>query len=326
MTTPPLLPPFGFTAVWRVLTTLSSGPWTVATFLAELAAIGCYLHAVRLLHARGRSWSVRRTVAFVVGVATLFLAWQTGIPVYATSVFTVHIFQHLILMAVAPILFGISAPVTLAMQTLDRHRKVRLLRLFHGPGMRTFTHPLVSSAGNYGLMFWFFLGGGIVVSMTHPAFMDFVNCLFLFFGCLVWWPVLSVDYIGRRQYSNPVRWLLGMSGMPFDTIVAMAMVGDGATISIAPKMYSVASMQAGAAVFWILAGSISAVGSWIPARQWIANERRKNRRSDALLENRSLVMSESRYGWWGDEVAIEADGTMRVPWASSTDDGTPPEL
>lgn len=317
---PPPLPPFGIRAVWTVLTAFPSGPWVVASLVAELVAVGWYLHAVGVLRSRGRTWPATRTAAFMVGVFCVALAWQSGIPVYAGSIFSIHIIQHLLLMSVAPILFALSSPVTLAMQTTTRARKVAALRLLHGRTVRTLTHPLVSGAGNYGLMFWFFLDGGIVVSMAHPAMMDAVNCLFLFFGCLVWWPVLSVDYLGRRRYIPPVRLLLGLSGMPFDTVLAISLLAGGASASIAPTMYTLTSVQEGAAVFWIFAMNIAALGSIIPARQWLAGERRKSGRNDDVLDQRAVVRNESRYGWWGTEVPIEADGTMRVPWSTAEPD------
>ena len=311
------LPPFGLTAVWRVLTTFTSGPWALATLIGEMVLLGWYLRGVHILALRGRRWPVRRTLAFTGGVVSLALAWQSGIPVFAESIFTVHILQHLLLMSVAPILFAISSPVTLAMQTIERHRKVALLKVFNSRGMRLVTNQIFGGVGNYGIMFWFFLDHGIAVAMPRPALMDLVNVLFLVFGALVWWPVLSIDYLGRHRYPDSIRVLLAAAGMPFDTIVAISLLMGGATASIAPKMYTIANVQEGAQAFWILVMFISGVGAAFPAWQWLKSEQHKSARNDALLE-RAVVRTDSRYGWWanGGEVSIEADGTMRVPWAT----------
>ncbi len=316
--THPSLPPFGLTAIWRVLTTFSSGPWALATLFGELVLFGWYLRGVHLLALRGRNWPLRRTLAFTSGIVSVALAWQSGIPVYAGSIFTVHILQHLLLMSVAPILFAISSPVTLAMQTIERRRKVALLKTFNSRGMRLVTNQIFGGVGNYGIMFWFFLDHGIAVAMPRPALMDLVNVLFLVFGALVWWPVLSIDYLGRRRYPDSTRLLLAAAGMPFDTIVAISLLMGGATASIAPKMYTITNVQEGAQVFWILVMFISGMGSAMPAWQWFKREQHKSARNDALLGERAVVRTDSRYGWWGsgEEVPVEADGTMRVPWAT----------
>jgi len=312
------LPPFGLTAIWRVLTTFTSGPWALATLIGEIVLLGSYLRGVHILALRGRRWPLRRTLAFTGGIISLALAWQSGIPVFAGSIFTVHILQHLLLMSLAPILFAISSPVTLAMQTIERRRKVALLKAFNSRGMRLVTNQIFGGVGNYGIMFWFFLDHGIAVAMPRPWLMDVVNILFLVFGALVWWPVLSIDYLGRRRYPDSTRVLLAAAGMPFDTIVAISLLMGGATASIAPKMYTITNVQEGAQVFWILVMFISGVGAAIPAWQWFKSEQHKGARNDALLGERAVVRSDSRYGWWanGGEVAIEADGTMRVPWAT----------
>ncbi|MCL4312821.1 MAG: cytochrome c oxidase assembly protein [Actinobacteria bacterium] len=278
------LPPFGFRAVWEVLTTFSTGPWAILTFLAELLAIGWYFGRVKALENRGRRWPRRRMIAFVFGVLFLVIAWQTGVPIYAQSVFTVHVIQHVALMLAAPICFAMSAPVTLAMQTMSRQNKTTLIRALKSRPMRVLTNPVVAGVGNYGIMYWFFLDKGIVVSMAHPDLMDFVNICFLLFGSLVWWPVASIDYIGRKRYPYAGRIGIAMVGMPLDSFLAIALLGGAARQSIAPQMYSLASVQTGAAVFWILVGTFSMVGVVPATLQWMHQEERIGQRYDRLMD------------------------------------------
>jgi cytochrome c oxidase assembly factor CtaG len=310
-----MTPTLGPVTVWRVATTFATGPFAVLTLAGELAALFAYERAVALLALRGRRWPTHRRLAFAGGVAMCALAWQSGIPVYAGRSFTVHVLQHLALMISAPILFALAAPVTLAMQTLPRARKVQLLRALRSRPARLLTNPLVAGLGNYGLMYWFFLDHGIVVAMAHAPLMDLLNCSFLFFGCLVWWPVVSVDFIGRRRYSPALRIVLAATGMPFDSFLAIALLAGGATRSIAPSMYSLSSVQTGAAVFWILVMAVTGLGAAVPVAALFRSEVRRAERSDRLLATSGVVRPVSRYGWWGSEVHLDEHGMMPVPWA-----------
>lgn len=312
----PSLPPFGWKAIWLVLSRVSTGPWTVATLAGELALLGWYLQAVQRLARRGRVWPRYRTLAFVGGVAMLALAWQTGVPVYAGSVFTVHIIQHLALMIAAPALLALAAPVTLFMQTARRATKVRVLRVLRARPTKWIVHPLVAGLGNYGIMFWFFLDGGIVYAMAHPAFMDLVNVGFLVFGCLTWWPVLSPDFIGGRRYHPFVRVVLGVIGMPFDSVLAITLMMGGATQSIAPNLYSIGSVQTGAEVFWILSMLLVGLAVIPPTAKLLASEQRSSGRQLRQLVDHQQLAPVSERGWWRGQVQVDAEGLITVPWAT----------
>jgi len=310
----PPLGPFGFPAIWRLLTTFATGPWAILTLAVEIAAVVWYVRLARLRGERGHPWPRRRVLFFVLGIFNLAFAWQTGVPIYAAHIFTVHILQHLALMMSAPILFAMSAPVTLAMQTSSRAAKTRILRVLKSRPVRAITNPLPASVGNYGIMYWFFLDHGIVVSMAHPPLMDFVNFLFLFFGCLVWWPIVSVDYIGRRRYAYGIRLGLGLLGMPFDSFLAITLLNGGAKESIAPHLYTLASVQNGAQVFWILVMALSFLGSAVLVAQWIRYEERASRRNDQRLERQGIVVGGSSAAGWGREVHVDENGFIPLPW------------
>ncbi len=315
MPTVPHLPPFGVKSVWIVLSTLSTGPWAIFTFVTELGAAAWYARRVRLLaELRKRRWPARRSVFFALGILSCMLAWQTGVPLYAGSVFTVHVIQHLALMLAAPICFALSAPLTLAMQTMERDRKTRTIRFLRSRPVHFLTNPVIAGAFNYGIMYWFFLDKGIAIAMPRPDLMDFVNVCFLFFGSLVWWPVSSIDYIGRRRYPYAARIGIAMAGMPFDSFLAIALLGGAAKQSIAPGMYSLASVEAGASVFWIMAGFLSGLGILSTILRWIRHEERSARRYDGKLAELKVQGNELdiRRGEEGGFVVVGPDGRFVI--------------
>jgi len=309
----PALAPYSF---WRLLTTPASGPWAIITLVAEILAVAWYLRAVGLLRARGGSWPLKRSVYFVVGILNIALAWQSGVAVYAGSVFTVHIVQHIALMLTAPMLLAVSNPVTLASETLsDTHRAV-LNRVLSSKPWRMVSHPLPATIINFGLMYWFFLDHGIVLAMAHAPFMDTVNLAFLVAGALTWWPILSSDWIGRQQLPYPARIALSFLGMPLDSFLVIALLPGGARVSIAPNMYNLGGVQAGAVVFWIIAEFITGLGLSYVAAEWLRQERGVGRRFSKVMDERNVVVGGSGAAGWSAENAVRSDGWIRVPWAT----------
>src|SRR6185295_7476192 len=53
-----------------------------------------------------------RTVAFLAGLAAIAVALMSGIERYDTTLFSVHMAQHLLLLLVAPPLIALAAPIT----------------------------------------------------------------------------------------------------------------------------------------------------------------------------------------------------------------------
>jgi putative copper resistance protein D len=316
---PQPLPPFGLEAVLKVLFSFTTGPWAIFTLVIEIAGSIWYLRAVFVLRGKNRTWPIQRSLFWVSAMLLLSVAFQSGIPIYAEHVFTVHIIQHLALMIAIPMLLAASSPVTLFMQTADYEKKVKILKLFHNRKFKNMFNPIVTILLNNGIMFWFFLGHGIVIAMNHADLMDFVNFIFLFLGCLAWWPIVASDFIGKKKYSHPMRVLLAASGMPFDAFLAIALLPGAAIVSIAPNMYSLQSVQTGAAVFWITIMLLSGIGALIPLVQWLSFEKRSTTRDAELLKVARKVKATSKLGWWSDEIKVDPDGLITVPWATEED-------
>ncbi len=288
----------------------------MVTLAAEILAIIWYLKAVHTLgQTKSRHWPLYRTLCFIGGIFSVALAWQSSIAPYAGKTFIDHVMQHVLLMLIAPILLALSSPVTLMMQTSKRGTKIKTLKFFSNKAWQAIAHPFPANLGNYGIMYWFFLAGGIIPAMSHPAFMDFVNILFLFFGCLVWWPLLSIDWIGRKRFSYPARLVLSALGMPFDSFLSIALLGGAAHNSVDPQLYSLANTHAGASVFWILTGLITSIMMIGIAIQWSTREKSVNTRVDRMRSKGIYIGGSSVVGW-DKEVQASSDGTIVVPWAN----------
>jgi len=86
---------------------------TVDLVSVVLVAVGVvYAVGVRRFGALhpGQGWSVRRTAAFMAGLAVALVSLDTFIGVYDRELFYVHMIQHLMLIMVAAPLLAMGAP------------------------------------------------------------------------------------------------------------------------------------------------------------------------------------------------------------------------
>src|SRR2546423_994754 len=74
-----------------------------------LLAAGLYLAGVVRLRRRGDRWPVSRIVAWLGGLATVLLVTCTGIGSYGMELFSVHMFQHMVLSMMSPVLLLMAA-------------------------------------------------------------------------------------------------------------------------------------------------------------------------------------------------------------------------
>ena len=111
--------------------------------------LGLYLAAVLAARQRGRAWPPARTACAVAGVAAGVVA--VG-PLGAAGHhdFVAHMWGHLLLGMLAPLLLVMSAPVTAALRGLPVAGARRLSRLLSTPYVRLVAHPVVAAALNIG--------------------------------------------------------------------------------------------------------------------------------------------------------------------------------
>jgi len=209
-----------------------SGPPTVARLLfdwrfdliygtAAIVLAALYLAGVRRLRKRGDAWPVGRTVAWLSGCFVLLMATSSGIGRYSPAMFSVHMGSHMLLSMVAPVLFVLGGPVTLALRALPTSGKDSppgprewLVAFVHSPVSRALTHPLVALAlfvgSFYGLYFSGLFDSALKYHWAHLA----MNAHFLLVGYVFYWPVIGVDPAPRRI---PHLGRLGMmfGAMPF---------------------------------------------------------------------------------------------------------------
>jgi putative copper resistance protein D len=263
------------------LTRWEFSPFAVVILVAAVAAAAWYLRAQWALSARGRSWSAKRTAAFLSGLVGIVIALQSPVASFTMEYFQAHVIQHLLLMIIAPPLLAMGAPMTLALQTSSRSGKVRLLSLLNSRPFKIATHPLPVWVLYYFSMFAFFLTFAINYAMEHMWVMDLVNVAFLLASTLFWWPLVGLDPVPHWQMSPGLRMVSLLIGVPIEAFLALALLSDSRPVA---SMYTLGSTHSGAAILWVGAELFTFLALIPVFVQWVRSEERKTAREDARMD------------------------------------------
>ena len=249
-----------------------------------------YGWGVHRLHRRGRDWPAARSRSFGGGIAVLAVASCSGLARYDTTVFSLHMAQHLLLAMVGPPLLALGAPVTLAVQAGSRPVQRRLLAVLHSRPVAVATHPLVA---------WVLFGGSLVglyftplyaATLGRPWLHDLVHVQFVVTGAMFIWPVVGIDP-SRWRLPHGARILYVLVALPFHSVVGLALASSRAPLY---RAHTLADQQAGGGVMMLGGDLITLVILGIVFAQWVRSEQRAAVRSDRLEDAASAGSATAR--------------------------------
>lgn len=260
-----------------------------AVLLTASAAIA-YAAGVRRLARRDRVWPRRRAVAFGAGIVALLIATTSGVAAYDTTLFSMHVVQHVLLGIVAPLLLTLGAPVTLLLQAATRPTQRNVLRVLRSRAVAILGHPLTA---------WLLFGLSLFVlyfspiyewSLDHRVVHAWVHVHFVVVGSLFFWTVLGVDPAGRRL-PHGARLLLVLLTVPFHAFLGLALLSATEPLGGAPDaalatwgVSALDDQRAGAAVMWLVGDLIGLVAGGLVALDWFHADQRRARRIDRRLD------------------------------------------
>ena len=282
----PNLPPLDATTA---LTSWVIEPYGMVGILAGLVA---YLWAVREVDRQHPDNPVPRTrvVAWVIGLATIFVALSSFVDVYADTLLSVHMVQHLLLIFVAAPLLCLGAPVTLALRVATPDVRQRwLLPALHSRLLRVLTQPVVDWTLFAAVMWLSHFSGLFNAALEDPLVHALEHVVFIVSAFLFWWPVVGVDPNPARM-SYPVRVGYVMLQMPQNAFLGVALFSATAVLyqhyatNTLPWLPDpLADQQLAGGIMWVAGDVLFLIPLLLVFAAWLRDEERKGRLYDERL-------------------------------------------
>jgi cytochrome c oxidase assembly factor CtaG len=269
--------------------------WTFEPFVAvplALLAVGWLVMVDRIDRGHpGSPVPVGRTLAFMAGLATIAIALMSGIERYDTTLFSVHMVEHLLLMLVAAPLIALAAPITQVLRVASpRIRRRVLLPILQSAPVKALGHPVVA---------WLTFTLVLYVSHFSPLFEaaledqfvhDLEHMLYLVAALLFWWPVVAVDPAPSRM-SHPARIGYVLLQMPLSSFLAMAVLFTDsplyrhyAALGAPYGVTALADQQLAAGIMWFISDVVFIGSILLIVAGWMRHEERDASAADRRSE------------------------------------------
>ncbi len=215
--------PLGIALAWHLDVPMMLGLAVGAALYAT--AVG----AVNEAHSSNR-WPRRRSVLFALGLAALGLALLSPIDTLSDDLLSVHMLQHLLLVAVAPPLLAASGIGTLALRAASKTTRDRyLLPFLHSRVVSALTFPVVGWLA-LPVVMW----GSHFTQLYNLALVDdgihaVEHLLYFVAASLFWWPLLSPDPLRWRLHPG-AKMLAVLTQMPAMSFLAIAIISASAPL------------------------------------------------------------------------------------------------
>jgi putative copper resistance protein D len=202
--------------------------WTIEPVpaLGIVAALLWWRWAVRRVDAAHPANPVprRRTVAFVGGMSAIAVALMSGIDRYDTTLFSVHMVQHILLTLVAAPLIALSAPITLVLRVASAETRRRwILPILHARLTRVLSFPVVAWLVFAAVMWGTHFSPLFDAALEDPLIHDLEHALYLGAAILFWWPAVALDPAPWRM-AHPVRALYTFLQMTQNTFLSVVLL------------------------------------------------------------------------------------------------------
>ena len=279
---------------------------TVALILIGLL----WMRAVRQVAREhpGNPYPRRRTASFVAAALLLLLALQSGIERYDTTLFSVHMIQHLILLFPVPVLLLQAGPVTLLLRVASPRWRARILGLLQSRFVAVISHPLVGWTLIVAVMWGTHLSFLFDAALEDPVIHDFEHLLYLGTALLFWAPVFSVDPIRHRlRGAGALVYLI--TQMPQNSFLGVAIMWSTtplyphyATLERTWGLSPLEDQQLAGAIMWLVGDALFLTAIFVVLAALAKHEERPESRYDqaqtaaaiAEIRRREVLLAERK--------------------------------
>ena len=257
--------------------------------LGIAAATAWWLWAVRRVDSLHPANPVprSRTIAFLAAMTALAFAMSSGIGRYDTSLFAVHMAQHVLLMLVAAPLIALSAPITLILRlSSPATRKRWILPFLNSRPVRFLTFPVTDWVIFAGVMWASHFSPLFNAALEDPTVHDFEHALFLTTALLFWWPAVGMDPAPWRM-GHPIRIVHVFMQMTQNTFLAVVILNvptvlyaHYATLVRTWGPSPIDDQRLAAGIMWLAGDLIFLTAIMVLVAGWMRAEGRSTARQD----------------------------------------------
>lgn len=265
--------------------------WTFEPFLTLgiAGAVVWWLWAVRRVDAvhPGNPVPRRRTAAFLSGMLALAFALLSGVGLYDTTLFSIHMVQHVLLMLVAAPLLVLAAPITLVLRLSSSETRHRwLLPFLHSHVVRFMAHPVTAWVVFAAMMWATHFSPLFNASLEDPLIHEAEHVLFLTGALIFWGPAAALDPMPFRM-SHPGRIGYLFTQMTQNTFLAVVILNASAalyphyaSLDLGWGMTALQDQRLAAGIMWIAGDAIFLIAIMAVVLGWMRAEKRDEARAD----------------------------------------------
>ena len=256
-----------------------------------------YLWGHLRLAKRGDSWPMSRTIMWVSGMVILGLSTNSGLAIYGTYLFSIHMVAHMLLSMAVPLLLVLSAPVTMASRAIaarkDGSRGARewILLAVHSKYLAVLGHPLVAAVIFAISLIVFYYSPLFEWALQEHLGHQWMILHFLLTGYLFAQSLVGVDPSPHNP-PYPLRLIIVLATMAFHAFFGISLIyGTGL---LAPEWYGamgrewgldpLSDQQQGGELAWGLGEIPTLLLAIVVTWSWSKSDDRKNKRRDRAAD------------------------------------------
>lgn len=206
--------------------------WTLDPLLIATILLGGWLYSRGLAklwsHRAGSVVTAWRAECFAGGLAVIAVALISPVDALSSALFSVHMVQHLLLIAVASPLLVLGAPLTPMLVALPAQWRRGLRRRAHSPRLRgalnRFRAPILAWIIATGTLWLWHVPALYESALRSQPIHALEHALLLISACVFWFAVLP----DTRRKAGIVE-----SGLPVAVLSLAGMVAQGTALGIA---------------------------------------------------------------------------------------------
>lgn len=256
------------------------------------AASWWYFAAARSVNrAHPRStWPRRRSFFFFSGLGVMAFAVMSPPASYDGVLFSVHMWQHILLMMVAAPLLLLGTPITLLLRSVSSNTRRRVIIPFlHSGPVRAITFPVVAWLLFAGTMWGSHYSPLFNAALEHEWLHWFEHMLYVTVALMFWWQVIAADPTPWRM-PHPVRMLYVFLQMPQNSFLALSIYD---TKRVLYSHYETTlrtwgptpleDQQLAGITMWVVGDLLFLAAVAFVIAGWVKHEEREGKRQDRAL-------------------------------------------